>query len=220
MVLSPMTWPFVSSRRKPSIVSRQNSSAASSIDAYQRDAGTCCGCWSQLSASQTLMSIKYEVIGGFGIRALRSGPALSPEQRQPNPLAGSRRMDRGDAGNRLAAFGDDDSFRGQILQQREAPTAELGDAEISHDQSVHQNVQLRECQPIRWFASPHHEYPGNPRRVLNRFGDTTNGQPVPLGKPWDRQPNSGKLRRKLVSVPGLRRPRGQLSPKRLSTPLR
>src|ERR1022692_633748 len=42
-------------------------------------------------------------------------------------------------------------------------------------------------------------------RVLNRFGDTTNGQPVPLGKPWDRQPNSGKQRRKLVSVPGLRR---------------
>src|ERR1017187_6580761 len=57
-------------------------------------------------------------------------------------------------------------------------------------------------------------------RVLNRFGETTNGQPVPLGKPWDRQPNSGKLRRKLVSVPGLRRISGQLSPKRLGTPLR
>src|ERR1017187_4997461 len=55
-------------------------------------------------------------------------------------------------------------------------------------------------------------------RVLNRFGETTNGQPVPLGKPWDRQPNFGKLRRKLVSVPGLRRISGQLSPKRLSTP--
>src|ERR1035441_10137011 len=40
------------------------------------------------------------------------------------------------------------------------------------------------------------------------FGDTTNGRPVPLGKPWDRQPNSGKLRRKLVSVPGLRREAG------------
>src|ERR1039458_3193405 len=53
--------------------------------------------------------------------------------------------------------------------------------------------------------------------ALNRFGDTTNAQPVPLGKPWDRQPNSGKLRRKLVSVPGLRRISGQLSPKRLST---
>src|ERR1035441_4442368 len=26
---------------------------------------------------------------------------------------------------------------------------------------------------------------------------------IPLGKPWDRQPNFGKLRRKLVSVPGL-----------------
>ena len=33
----------------------------------------------------------------------------------------------------------------------------------------------------------------------------TNRRPVLLGKPWDRQPNSGKLRRKLVSVPGLRR---------------
>src|ERR1017187_2111805 len=55
-------------------------------------------------------------------------------------------------------------------------------------------------------------------RVLHRFGETTNGQPVPLGKPWDRQPNSGKLRRKLVSVSGLRRISGQLSPKRLSTP--
>ena len=54
-------------------------------------------------------------------------------------------------------------------------------------------------------------------RVLNRFGGTTNGQAVPRGKPWDRQPVSGKLRRKLVSVPGLRRISGQLAPKRLST---
>src|ERR1017187_2116687 len=55
--------------------------------------------------------------------------------------------------------------------------------------------------------------------VLNRFGETTNGQPVPLGKPWDRQPNSGKLRRKLVSVPGLRRISGQLPQKRLGARL-
>src|ERR1017187_25989 len=54
-------------------------------------------------------------------------------------------------------------------------------------------------------------------RALNRFGGTTTGQAVRRGKPWDRQPVSGKLRRKLVSVPGLRRPRGQLAPKRLST---
>src|ERR1017187_3874905 len=26
--------------------------------------------------------------------------------------------------------------------------------------------------------------PGERRWVLNRFGETTNGQPVPLGKPW------------------------------------
>src|ERR1017187_10131238 len=54
-------------------------------------------------------------------------------------------------------------------------------------------------------------------RGVNRFGETTNGKSVPLGKPWDRQPNSGKLRRKFVSVPGLRRISGQLSPKRLSS---
>src|ERR1017187_4548760 len=45
---------------------------------------------------------------------------------------------------------------------------------------------------------------------------------VPLGKPWDRQPNSGKLRRKLVSVPGLRCISGQLSrpssPKHIKPP--
>src|ERR1035441_2422960 len=39
-------------------------------------------------------------------------------------------------------------------------------------------------------------------RVLNLFGGTTNGQDVPRGKPWDRQPVSGKLRRKLAVCPG------------------
>src|SRR5450759_6025495 len=39
-------------------------------------------------------------------------------------------------------------------------------------------------------------------RVLNRFGDTTNVERVPWGKPWDRQPISGKLRRKFGVRPG------------------
>jgi hypothetical protein len=34
------------------------------------------------------------------------------------------------------------------------------------------------------------------------LGDTTNGEPVPRGKPWDRQPISGKLRRKFGVCPG------------------
>jgi hypothetical protein len=38
-----------------------------------------------------------------------------------------------------------------------------------------------------------------------RLGDTTNGQRIPRGKPWDRQRISGKRRRKFMSVPGLRR---------------
>src|ERR1019366_10718984 len=40
----------------------------------------------------------------------------------------------------------------------------------------------------------------------------------PAGKPWDRQPVSGKLLRKLGVSPGFATYRGQLSPKRLSTP--
>src|ERR1019366_7988090 len=42
-------------------------------------------------------------------------------------------------------------------------------------------------------------------------------QAVPRGKPWGRKPVFGKMRREMGSVPGLRRPRGQLAPKRLST---
>src|ERR1017187_5228442 len=41
-------------------------------------------------------------------------------------------------------------------------------------------------------------------RGLNRYGDNSWAQRFPWGKPWDRQPISGKLRLKLVSVPGLR----------------
>ena len=51
------------------MVNRQNSSAASSMEPYQREAGMCCGCRSQVSASQTLMSIKYEVVGRLRIGA-------------------------------------------------------------------------------------------------------------------------------------------------------
>jgi hypothetical protein len=46
-------------------------------------------------------------------------------------------------------------------------------------------------------------YPGvtAPQGVLNRFGDTTNGEPIPRGKPWDREPISGKRRRKFGVSP-------------------
>src|ERR1039458_8260998 len=47
-----------------------------------------------------------------------------------------------------------------------------------------------------------HEIAAHPAGVLNRFGGTTNGQHIPRGKPWDRQPVSGKLRRKLGVSPG------------------
>jgi hypothetical protein len=39
------------------------------------------------------------------------------------------------------------------------------------------------------------------RHIVKRAG----AQCFPWGKAWDRQPISGKLRRELVSVPGLRR---------------
>jgi hypothetical protein len=38
--------------------------------------------------------------------------------------------------------------------------------------------------------------------VRSRFGDTASGKRIPVGKPWDRQPVSGKLRRKLGVSPG------------------
>src|ERR1019366_4005939 len=38
--------------------------------------------------------------------------------------------------------------------------------------------------------------------VLHRFGDTTSARAYTLGKPWDRQPVSGKRRRKLGVSPG------------------
>ena len=49
--------------------------------------------------------------------------------------------------------------------------------------------------------------------VLNRFGGTTNGQHVPWGKPWDRQPVSGKVRRKLGVSPGFAAHFGASPPK-------
>ena len=63
------------------------------------------------------------------------------EQRQGDTLALTPRAHRGDTGNGLAVFGDDDPLLGQILQQRQALAPELGDAQVSHTSSVHQNVQ-------------------------------------------------------------------------------
>src|ERR1019366_6133708 len=54
-------------------------------------------------------------------------------------------------------------------------------------------------------------------RVLSRFGGTTNGQHIPRGKPWDRQPVSGKLRRKLGVSPGVAAHFRPAFQKRLST---
>src|ERR1039457_4926335 len=55
-------------------------------------------------------------------------------------------------------------------------------------------------------------------RVLNGFGGTRPGEAFPQGKPWDRQPVSGKLRRKLGVSPGFAAYRGTPPPKPLSTP--
>src|SRR5450759_1493355 len=53
---------------------------------------------------------------------------------------------------------------------------------------------------------PHPVDRQNPGRgCLTVLGETTNGELIPWGKPWDRQRISGKLRRKFMSVPGLRR---------------
>src|ERR1035441_6120964 len=54
-------------------------------------------------------------------------------------------------------------------------------------------------------------------RVLNGFGGTRPGEAFPQGKPWDRQPVSGKLRRKLGVSPGFAAYRGTPPPKPLST---
>jgi hypothetical protein len=39
-------------------------------------------------------------------------------------------------------------------------------------------------------------------RALNRIGGPTNARVYTRGKPWDRQPISGKLRRKFGVSPG------------------
>src|ERR1035441_9625473 len=63
-----------------------------------------------------------------------------------------------------------------------------------------------------------HEIAAHPTGVLNRFGGTTNGQHIARGKPWDRQPVSGKLRRNLGVSPGFAAHLWPAPPKRLSTP--
>src|ERR1035438_1559577 len=148
-VLSPITFRLVSRRINPSMVRRQNRNAARSVDSYQRVAVECRGCRSQVIASHTLMSIKYEIIGRLGVRTERSATALALQQRQPHALALAKRLDRRDAGKRPAAFRDGDSLVGKILQQRKTPAAEIRDAEVGHISSVHQDVQLspRNSQP-------------------------------------------------------------------------
>src|ERR1035438_7187033 len=55
---------------------------------------------------------------------------------------------------------------------------------------------------------------------LTVSGGTTNGQHIPRGKPWDRQPVSGKLRRKLGVSPGFAAHFCPAPPKRFGTPWR
>src|ERR1017187_1252780 len=67
---------------------------------------------------------------------------------------------------------------------------------------------------LAWVTTPNDNRWQSDRpasRVRNGFGNTKNGEHIPLGKPWDRQRVSGKLRRKLMSVPGLRRISAHLS---------
>jgi hypothetical protein len=114
---------------------RQNKSAASFdlfIAAYQRDALACCGCRSQVIASQTLMSIKYEVIRRLGIRAGRASPSLSPEQGQPYALALAGSTHRGNPSQGFPALRNDDSFVRQCIEQRQALPPKIGYTEIPH----------------------------------------------------------------------------------------
>src|ERR1035438_1790242 len=53
--------------------------------------------------------------------------------------------------------------------------------------------------------------------ALNRFGGTTNGQHIPRANPGTDSQFPANCAGNSVSVPGLRRISGQLSPKRLST---
>src|ERR1035441_9250919 len=50
-------------------------------------------------------------------------------------------------------------------------------------------------------------------RVLNRFGETTNGQPVPLSKTCEKKTNSRKMALKFSLVPGFGRLFGPVFPK-------
>ena len=89
-----------------------------------------------------------------------------------------------------------DPFASQNLPPSPQPQAEQG---LTYARETHSTLGFCVTTPPAPAA-----FLGSLKlRVINRFGDTTNGEAVPLGKPWDRQPNSGKLRRKLVSVPGL-----------------
>src|ERR1039458_4860045 len=54
--------------------------------------------------------------------------------------------------------------------------------------------------------------------VLNRFGGNDRAQRVPWGKPWDRQPISGKLRRKFGVSPGFAAYFGTPPPKTVKHP--
>src|SRR2546430_65860 len=106
-----MTVRLVNNRSNPSIVRRQNKSTepfSSSNAAYHREALRCWGCRSQVIASQTLISTKYEVIRRFSVRASGSPLSLSRKQRQSDALAAAGSAYGHNPGHRLAALRHDD----------------------------------------------------------------------------------------------------------------
>lgn len=114
------------------MVRRQNHNAARSVDWYHRAALACCGCWSQVIASHTLMSIKYEVIGCLGVGTQRPGAALAFQQWQLDAPAFADRAHGHNASELPAAFGNDKSLGGKILKKGQALAPKLRDAEILH----------------------------------------------------------------------------------------
>jgi len=131
-VLPPITCRLVSNRKKPSIVNRQKISTAASTESYQCAAAECCGCWSQVSASHTLMSIKYEVVGRLRVGAARSGAPLSLQKGQCDALTPTPLANRGYPCQWLAPLRDHDPFLGQVFQERQALPAKFRDTEIPH----------------------------------------------------------------------------------------
>ncbi len=75
--------------------------------------------------SQTLTSIKYEVIRRLGVRAPRPRPALPLEKGESHAYSLRRAGQGSDPCHRKAPSGDDETFFRKIFQQGEALPPEL-----------------------------------------------------------------------------------------------